>query len=456
MTDIAPARLAALRHAERQAATFPDLPLAPPDTSELDARDAALAHAIAGAVTRRFLTLETVIHAFLRTPLRDAPPAVQAALLTGAAQLLFLDRVPAHAAIGESVEYAKAAAPRVSGVVNAVLRNLARELTDAPEPADPHDPDPALIPIGDGRARRTRRPLLPAENPARLAASCSLPLPVLHRWARQFGRDRATDLALHTLVSPPVIVNARHAPRPPAHAAFLPHDEPGMLVWTGSDGRDLGAALAQSPGTWVQDPASSSPVELARLHVDPAGVRTVLDLCAGQGTKTRQLAACFPDARVIATDVDDARRAELRRVAATLPNCEVVEPDAPALGRVRADLIVLDVPCSNSAVFPRRPEAKYRWGADQLARLAKIQREIIAHAGELASPGCTLLYATCSLDTEENEDQAHHATNAGWQMLRDDRRTPRGVPGDPPRGYADGSYAALLRRAGRGVHSPHA
>lgn len=450
---ISPARTVALRHIERQASRYPEFALGPPDTEGLDHRDAALTHALCDTCVRRFLTLETVIHAFLRTRLDRSPPPVQSALLVGAAQLLFFDRIPAHAAIDESVEYAKSRAPRASGLVNAVLRNLAREAPDAPITADPRDPDPCLIPLGDGRARRTTKALLPEHDPARLAAACSVPLPLLRRWADLFGRERATDLALHTLVVPPVIVNARSSRTPPPSPEFTPHEQQGMYVWAGP-GRDLAGALSSLEGAWVQDPASAAPVEMARAALDPARVRTIIDLCAGQGTKTRQLAAAFPDARIIATDLDDERRRELARVARQHPSMAVVDPDQIHPIRFRADLVLLDVPCSNSAVLPRRPEAKYRWSEEQLARLVEIQQEVLRVGMELCTDDGSILYATCSLDPEENEMQTEWCRAQGWEFARDERRWPAGLPGEAADGYSDGSYGVLLHRRRDGGYTP--
>lgn len=450
---ISPSRSVALRHVERQASRYPEFVLGPPDTDGLDHRDAALTHALCDACVRRFLTLETVIHAFLRTRLDRSPPSVQAALLVGAAQLLFFDRIPAHAAIDESVEYVKARAPRATGLVNAVLRNIAREAPDPPIQADPRDPDPCLIPLGDGRARRTTKALLPAQDPERLAAACSVPLPLIRRWADLFGRERATDLALHALVVPPVIVNARASRTPPPSPEFTPHTQDGMYVWSGP-GRELAGALASLDRAWVQDPASAAPVEMARAGLDPARVRTIIDLCAGQGTKTRQLAAAFPDARIIATDLDDERRRELARVAREIPSITVVDPDQMHPLRFRGDLVLLDVPCSNSAVLPRRPEAKYRWSEEQLARLVEIQQEVLRVGMELCTDDGSILYATCSLDPEENEMQTEWCRAQGWEFARDERRWPAGLPGEAADGYSDGSYGVLLHRRRDGGYTP--
>jgi 16S rRNA (cytosine967-C5)-methyltransferase len=200
--------------------------------------------------------------------------------------------------------------------------------------------------------------------------------------------------------------------------------------------------LSSRHDVWPQDDASAGAVEsLAGLKP-----KMILDLCAGRGTKTRQLAQIFPNAQIAATDADDRRLEVLRKTFAGHGRVTAAGMRATTRGNVgKADLILLDVPCSNSGVLARRPEARYRADDAHLASLVDIQRQIIADSISLLAPGGRILYATCSLEPEENEQQGQWA--AKWHNFacnRERRITPSGTPGGPPTAYADGAYSVLL------------
>ena len=194
----------------------------------------------------------------------------------------------------------------------------------------------------------------------------------------------------------------------------------------------------------MQDPASS----LAIASVSGLKPRMIVDACAGQGTKTRQLAAVFPEASIIASDTDPGRFATLRATFEGHPRIEVI-PARMLLQRAHgaADLLLLDVPCSNTGVLARRPEARYRCSDEQLKRLTGIQRQIFADTLSLLRPAPRgqVLYSTCSLDPEENRAIVEWA--CGWHSFRVVSQTstlPEGLPGGDAAAYHDGSYSALL------------
>ena len=432
-------------HAER----FPDLLPAEPACDRLDPRDAALARALTDTTVRRWRTLAFLLNTRLRRPLNQAEPGVQAALLVGAAQLLLMDRVPDHAAINESVEWTKHAVRRhASGLVNAVLRAVvALRAERDPDLA----PEAALarrdaLPLADGASIRLAEPVLPEDPLERLAISVGLPRWLVDRWAARHGAAMAADLAIHTLVVAPVIVNAAHARSPGALEGWPCHEAAGFLV--APHDADLRAALSDRDDAWVQDPSSADPI----ASLPDLAPRVVIDVCAGQGTKTRQLAHRFPDARIIASDVDPARMAALKVLAVRLPNVETCPAaDLPMVHGAAADLVLLDVPCTNSGVLARRVEARHRCSQRQLDRLAGTQRQIIADSIRLLAPNAHLLYATCSIEPEECEAQARWT--ARWHALADHgvvARLPVGAPGDPPAAYRDGvSWVLMGGPAGR-------
>lgn len=395
---------------------------------------------------RRWLTLSAILEAVGGREVARLEPVVQAALLGGAAQLVLLDRIPDHAALDETVEWVKRAGrPKASGMINAILRGLIRARGDR---RDSWTGGADEIPMPDGTSIGFKEPVLPEDEVLRLSAAASMPIDTMRRWAGAFGVDKAKELALHALAQPPAVVHV-------AYAEDGLEDEPGLTphrsdrhrLFSGEDGT-LGELFERRRDIWVQDEASGEPIRLV-AGMGPGFVPTmIVDLCAGQGTKTRQLAAQFPEAKILATDVDEVRLKTLRRTFRThervtvLPHDETLEA---ALGR--ADLVLLDVPCSNTGVLPRRVEARYRAGEGQLERMSAIQRQIVDDAVGLLTPDGAILYATCSLEREENEEVAAWAcTKHGLRVATEHRTWPTGVPGNPPSEYRDGSYGVVMTR----------
>lgn len=443
--DVVTVRVAA------RAKRYPDVYPQPLRTDGLAARDAALAHAIDQAVSRRWLTLAAVLAAPLKRPWASLDPRVQAALLVGAAQLLLMERLPDHAVINEAVEWTRSnAGVPASRLVNAVLRRTA-ELRGARHlfpvqgpwwpPSDLEEKGARhLLPLDDGRALRLVEPVFADDPLVRLAQQTSHPVALLERWADRLGRDKAMVLAVHDLARPPIIVAGLSS----AAAACEPHEENGFAVF-GGDKALLATILREQPAARVQDPASAAPVS-ATAGLEPG---LIVEVCAGRGTKTRQLAEVHPRARIVASDAAADRLATLRGVFAGQDRVQVI--DTAGLDRYagQADLVVVDAPCSNTAVLARRPEARYRFSARTLKRLVAMQRQILADALRLPAPSGRLLYCTCSLEDEENEQQARWLER--WHPLvrrSCGRWMPRGLPGDPPTRYTDGGFHVVLQRQG--------
>jgi 16S rRNA (cytosine967-C5)-methyltransferase len=437
-----------------QARRYPDLDLAPLDTGGLEARDAAFAHAIYDAAIRRWLTLAYLLEQGLTQPWDSLEPKVKGALLAAAAQLLLLDRVPPHAAVNASVEWGKRRVRAgAASMINAVLRRLV-ELVSVGEDGmrirrdawtDQHDE----IPLEDGRALQLNGPALPNDAMSRLAVASSHPIGLLRSWSKDMPIREVKRIALHGVGRAPTILNAAHR-RPdsaPLPEEFVrPHNAPGHFVWQGPH-EALADLLAHRNDVWAQDPASSAAIEsIADLR--PA---LIVDVCAGQGTKTRQLAYTFPEARIVATDIADERVAHLRRTFHGHPRVEIVALAELEQHFGHADLVVLDVPCTNTGVLARRVEARYRFDETRLGELVARQRQIIADSVRLLAPPMKgrargrILYATCSLDVRENEDQARWTDR--WHALaptRSRRQAPQGGPGEPPERWTDGSFSVLL------------
>jgi 16S rRNA (cytosine967-C5)-methyltransferase len=437
-----------------QARAFPELSIEPLDISGLSPQDAALAKAIYHAVLRRWLTLEHIIASLASRPTRSIDAPVRASLLAGLAQLLLLDRVPAHAAVNETVSWARRAAGEPgSKFVNAIMRSCVRQTFDENPSGGPptrRERDTWTgerdeLPLPDGRAVVVPFALFPEDPIACLAAQTSHHEKLVKRWAGTLGDEECRAVCLHNTIVAPAVLNVDHR-RGDLPERCFPHSEPGAAIFGGAV-EALDELLTQRPDLWVQDSASMRAVRSCR-GLNPS---LVIDLCAGQGTKTRQLAATFPNARIIASDPDEARAKSLRLVTAQYPNVTVVEPGAVARAAgAGADLVLLDVPCSNSGVFARRLEARYRWNPDMLARLTATQREILAAGCGLVRIGEHVLYTTCSIEPEENRSQALWACGGALplKLEREEQTPPAGLPGQGPDAYRDGSYHALLERTG--------
>jgi 16S rRNA (cytosine967-C5)-methyltransferase len=454
------AREVALERVLTQALRFPDLDITPFDPRALaghdvlDARDAGLARAIEHAVVRRYLTLIACIrpHLTKKWPLLEKP--VQAALLAGAAQILFLDRVPPSAAVDASVEWTKRRLrPGAGGLVNAVLRKvagsiverlagdnaLARELNLDHTRRD-------IVPLADGGAIRLSVEAFSEDAAACLSEKTSHARDLILHWVGAFGFKEAVRLAMHDLVEAPMTITGFDPNSPAMLDRIAPHDAPGFAIWLGSH-TELTDAMTTNPQLRVQDPTACATVAgLAKLL--PNSPSLVVDLCAGRGTKTRQLATMFPNATIMATDPEENRFDALAKLRERYPNIRPLSPQSifrEAAGK--ADLLLLDVPCSNSGVLARRPEASYRFSKGRTASVIELQQNICDPAMGLLAPKGVVIYATCSIERGENETQVKRlASRFGLSLVVERTIMPTGMPGESAARYADGGYHALLTK----------
>ncbi|MEM7754674.1 MAG: transcription antitermination factor NusB [Planctomycetota bacterium] len=428
------------QHAER----FPDLLPDPSLTDGLDPREAGFAHAITDAATRRWLTLTFLLGRHTNGPLDRLEPGVLAALLAGSAQLVLLDRVPPHAAIHETVEWVKRRVrARAGGLVNAVLRRIAELAPSDVEPRAEWTDAPDELLLADGRARVLSGPVLPESESDRVSITTSVPLRVFTEWADELGWKQAKELAYNALSIPPLVLNASHAGEAFEHEHASAHDDAGFYVFDGPR-ESLTDLLRARSDIWVQDPGSARSVGVA-AGLSP---KRIFDICAGRGTKTRQLRAMFPDAEIVASDTDQARGEDFVRMAHDTGMQGVSWAEPEELDDLEpADLVLLDVPCSNSGVLARRPEARYRLGKKQTKRLTRIQNGLIERGAALCAPKGHVVYATCSIDEVENGARAQTGERVGLRETARRQTLPAGVPGDPATAHRDGGFAVLLERS---------
>jgi len=355
----------------------------------LDPRERALATRLAYGAVQRRATLDHLIEGWTDRPAEALEPAVLAALRLGIFQLAYLDRVPAHAAVDESVELAKASSRGGAGLVNAVLRRAAREaaarvarLTDA-TPADA-----ALAHSYPEWIAALWWEALRAEDACALMRAGNEPAEAALR-ANTLKIDPAglrERLAVATSPAPP-------APwLPEALVLDAPFDAHGAPEW--------------EAGLFM--PQSRAAMEVARL-LDPRPGERVLDLCAAPGGKTTHLAALQGDeGEIVAVERHAGRADALRRTAHRLGarSIEVRTADATtaAVGEPGAyDRVLVDPPCSDLGTLASRPDARWRKSPDAPARLARTQAAILDAGAAALRPGGTLVYSTCTISPAENE-----------------------------------------------------
>ena len=410
---------------------FPDIEPKPLLVDGLDTRDASLARAIDHAVHRRWISLTTVLNNAMDREVRRLDGPIGGVLLVASAQLLLLDRIPDHAVINDAVEWVKRQGNvRVAGFVNAVLRTITRQRGNVVEIGELGNPCHFLR--SNGSAWELHDPVFLNEP----ALQCGFEPKVWKRLQEQVGEERTNEIGLNSLSEAPCILAMEQGSTEPMHST--PHQSKNNYVL--DRGANIGEILEENPKARIQDPTSTNSLELAAL-LRP---RRILDVCAGRGTKTKQLRSMFPDAMIGATEPNEERRKVLSEIAGDL-DVEVYsqETDGPS---EPFDLIVVDTPCSNSGVFARRPEAKYRYKEKQIESLVALQREILSESCQVLRRQGHLLYATCSIDQEENQSQVNWLKlNKGFSCIDMKETFPNGAPSGDPTQWHDGGFAALLQ-----------
>lgn len=386
MAGISPARNAAfqiLMAVERGKSHSDDL-LRGKVVDALSAPDRNLATALVLGVLRWQIRLDHQIRALLKHPNAKLDQEILIALRIGAFQLLHMDRIPARAAIDESVELAKRAGHRfASGMVNAVLRKM----SGAPR----HDVLEAT-----------------AEE---LALSQAHPAWMVERWVAFYGIEAARAICHHGQTQPALTLRVSN---PNAEAELMNAGialAPGELLNAAHSvvSGDIAAAPALQEGrVRLQDEGSQLVAELAACFSEGAasGVKSILDTCAAPGGKTLILAEHHPQAHIVACESSKQRLDQLRiRLTGLGDRIECRLTDAADLNEEdRFDLALADVPCSGTGTLGRNPEIRHRLQREGLHRQAERQQAILQAALRSVRAGGHVVYSTCSLEPEENEE----------------------------------------------------
>jgi 16S rRNA (cytosine967-C5)-methyltransferase len=396
----------------------------------LEGRELALARALAYGTVQRAGTLDHLIGLLAERPVARLDPPVLAALRLGMFQLCFLDGVPPHAAVDQSVALVRG---RGRGLVNAVLRRAARE-------------GPALL---DG---------LDDATPAAAAIKHSHPEWVARLWWDVLGPDDAralmargnqpaeTAVRVNALVSDPADVDLegrRDERLPEALVLDVPLDVSATPEFA------AGAITPQSRASML----------VGRTLAPQPGER-VLDLCAAPGAKATHLAALMGDrGSVVAVERNPKRADELRVNCARLrASCvEVRVADARDDQGTGFDRVLVDPPCSGLGTLSGRPDLRWRASPERAAELAGLQREVLAAAARAVRPGGTIVYSTCTIAPLESEIVVDQVLAGQPELAADDLHSDSplwkhpSVPHHllllPHRDGTDGFFIARLRRA---------
>ncbi|HEX7334632.1 MAG TPA: 16S rRNA (cytosine(967)-C(5))-methyltransferase RsmB [Pyrinomonadaceae bacterium] len=384
--EISPARLTAFNILQQvETGAFSSVLLAA-EEPHLQPADRALCHELVLGVLRRQLFLDKIIEHFSKRRIASLDPAVRIALRLGLYQLRFLTRIPASAAVNESVSLVRVARLSSATVfVNALLRRATREAEYEPgkEVLDPLE---------------------------RIAIQTSHPSWLIDRWIRSFGEAEAEAFAHANNVVPPtafrvVLTKANESKvltKLSTAGATLQRSDVAEGAWRVSGATSLLRELSAAGEIYLQDEAS----QLVAQIVDAKPGERVLDLCAAPGGKTTQMAdrgalivAGDLSAQRMATIVATMRLHELQSIDPVLLDATEHLPFKPH----SFDKVLVDAPCSGTGTLRRNPEIRWRLSPADFQSLAEQQKQILRNAIEMVKPGGSLIYSTCSVEYDENE-----------------------------------------------------
>ncbi len=363
------------------------------EAAQLTSRDAGLAGQIVFGCLRFQAQLDFLLEHYSKRAPGQLEPGLLIALRMGVFQLRYLDRIPPHAAVHEMVELVKQGKRAAAGLTNAVLRKVDRA---------------------------------PLRWPGK-SIELSCPRWLLRKWTARYGAAEAERIARAALQEPEHYIRVAPGSPPPLEDGLKlePTAVSGCYRLVEGAAHDL-----RRRGLRFQDIGSQAIIPL--LQLEPG--LSYLDVCAAPGNKTRQ--ALETPLSALACDWSEKR---LHQVPDICPRV-VLDATKPLPFRSRFQRILVDAPCSGTGTLARNPEIKWRVQSKNLPLQQSRQRLILQNALDCLAPGGLLLYATCSLETEENEEVTQWAVESSddIRLVEETWRLPGRDPGD-------GFYAAVLR-----------
>jgi 16S rRNA (cytosine967-C5)-methyltransferase len=413
-------------------------------SAELNDPDKGLLNELAHGVLRWQNRLDWVLNGFSHGNFAKSEINVKNALRVALYQILFLERIPHSAAVNEAVEFVKRIrGDKPAGLVNAVLRNILRNLEGI------RYPDPA------------------EDRIQYLAVYYSHPHWMVRRWVERFGHEETEKLLIANNERPGLTLRMNRLKAEPGE--FLAMLEQQQIAYTVSSysahcvkvrglTRIGQMELFRKGFFTVQDESAVLPC----LLIDPQPGDRVLDLCAAPGGKTTAIAEMMKNAgQVVALDKYEAKlhliRGSCERLG--LQNVTLLAGDAATLAQDPADRVLLDAPCSGLGVLAKKPDIKWKRDNTDIAKLARLQAEMLDQAARLVKPGGVLVYGTCTMEPEENRGVVGSFLSRHPEFLLEDASrfvSKELVSSDgyietfPHRHRMDGSFAARLVRGTAG------
>ncbi len=412
-------------------------------------RDRGLVTELVNGTIRMKKHLDWVLDLFLAGKQRKLERRVYVILILSLYQLLFLERVPAYAVINEAVEMARSVGKGASGLVNGLLRNVERNRGQITYP------DPSRDPV------------------SYLAVFYSHPEWMVSRWIGRYGYEDTQKLLAFNNQSPPLTVRVNRLKTNVAELAAL-FDEEGVKTRAGRIS-DTSLVLESTPGPLYELQSyrdglfyiQGESTMLIPLCLAPQPGSLVYDFCCGVGGKTTHLAELMGDrGRIIAVDLyphklelleQNCRRLGISIVESRQGDLFDLVPEL-----TEADAVLLDAPCTGLGVLRSRADLRWRKKEEDIALMSELQSRMLEQVARTVRPGGKLLYSTCSLEPEENEELVERfvANHRDFEFVNLDEllemnpwlTTEGNAAGNgyltvfPPRHKADGMFVSLMRR----------
>ncbi len=427
------------------------------DRYEIPVQRRPLAYDLLTGVIKRRLTLDHLLETISGRRTRQIDPVILSILRLGVYQLLFEDSVPDFAAVDTSCELARAfQGTRQVGFVNAVLRNVQRAIASKNVSINA-DTATFVVPVGLNAGVRFSKPVLPepADVVEYLSLAWSYPRWLVERWSKQWDQDTLRQILSAGNARPGLHVRPNILRVSAQRLAELLTQQ-GCRVRLTQDG-DLVELIEHPPITelgafrdglfQVQDPTAAQPVRNLSL---PAGGK-ILDLCAGLGTKTTQLAELTDNqAQIIASDRTESKLHKLQLNADRLGLHSITTITIDQLEKDEFkkafDIVLLDVPCSNTGVFDRRAEARWRLRQEDFQSYIIQSRQLLECAERLVKDEGQILFSTCSIEAEENEACVKDfCVGRSWKIVREHVQLPR-LDCETGKTCCTGGYWAIVGR----------